>query len=197
MQILIKIILVAMMAITVENTIFTRALGTSTMIIAAKDKKSIVPFGLSITYICTISSALSFLVDKFVLNSWSGFLYMPITYVLIIGFVYIITLLVLWKFAYKLFVSAKKFVHISSFNCAVLGVLFLNNLKSDSFFDYISFGFGTGIGFFIAVFLVSISYEKLNSQKVPECFRGFPITMIYIGIISMAFFVLMGGIPKI
>lgn len=197
MDTIIKIIMVALIAITVENTIFTRALGTSTMLVAAKDKKSMVPFGLSITYICTVSSALSFFADKFLLNGDSGFLYMPIVYVLIIGFVYIITLLALWKFAFKLFLSAKKFVHISAFNCAVLGVLFLNNMKSDSFFDYITFGLGTGIGFFVATFLVSACYEKLNSSKVPESFRGFPILMIYIGILSMSFFVLMGATPKI
>ena len=195
MDTIINIVIVALMAITIENTIFTRALGTSTLILAAKSKKSIIPFGLSITYICTVSSALSFLADKFLLNKETSFMYKPLVYVIIIGFVYVVALLLLWKFAYSLFISVKKFVHISAFNCAVLGALFLNSIKSHSFLGYISFGLGTGI--FIATFLLSACYEKLNSDKVSDSFRGFPATMIYIGILSMAFFALTGSIPKI
>jgi len=197
MDLFVKIIMVALTASIFENTIFTKAFGTSTMLLAAKSKKGIIPFGLSITYICTVSSVLSFFVDKFFAKDDASILFMPLAYVGIIGFVYIITLLALWKFAYKLFVSARKFVHISAFNCAVLSALFLNNIKSDSFSDYLSFGFGTGLGFFIASLLVSACYGKLNSPKVPENFRGFPISMIYIGIISMAFFVLIGNTPII
>jgi electron transport complex protein RnfA len=197
MELFFSTLIVALTAIVFENTIFTRAIGTSTMLIAAKNKKEIIPFGLSITYICMVSSALSFFADKFLLPNDSSELYMPFIYVLIIGFVYIVTLLIMWKWAYNLFVRIKKFVHMSAFNCAVLGALFLNRYESNSFLGYIVFGLGTGIGFFLASYLVSVSYEKLNSPKVPKAFRGFPITMIYIGIISMVFFVLTGNMPKI
>ncbi len=197
MELFMKILFVALTAIVFENTIFTRAIGTSTMLIAAKNKKELIPFGLSITYICTVSSVLTYFADKYLLSSEASVLYMPLVYVSIIGIVYIITLLSMWKWAYNLFIKIKKFVHLSAFNCAVLGTLFLNRYESDSFLGYIIFGLGTGIGFFFASYLVSVSYEKLNSPKVPQAFRGFPITMIYIGIISMAFFVLTDTMPKI
>ena len=125
MEIILKTLIVAMTAIVFENTIFTRAIGTSTMLLAAKKKEDMIPFGLSITYICTISSALSFFADKFLVEETTKVLYMPLIYVGIIGFVYIITLLALWKWAYSLFVRIKKFVHMSAFICAVLGALFL------------------------------------------------------------------------
>ena len=197
MNTFIEMLMVALTAIILENTIFTRALGTSTVLVAAKNKKEIVPFGLSITYICTLSSTLSFVADKFLLNRSNSVLFMPLVYVLIIGFVYIVALLALWKWAYEIFLKVKKFVHLSAFNCAVLGALFLNQLESDNFLGYIIFGLGTGIGFFVASYLVAVSYEKLNSPEVPQVFRGFPATMIYIGIISMVFFVLTGTVPKI
>lgn len=133
MELFFSTLIVALTAIVFENTIFTRAIGTSTMLIAAKNKKEIIPFGLSITYICTVSSALSFFADKFFLPNDSSELYMPFIYVLIIGFVYIVTLLIMWKWAYNLFVRIKKFVHMSAFNCAVLGALFLNRYESNSF----------------------------------------------------------------
>ena len=197
METLMNMIIIALTAIIFENTIFTRAIGTSTIIIGAKNKKEIVPFGLSITYICTASSTLSFFADKFLLNKDSSVLIMPFVYVLIIGFVYITSLLIMWKWAYELFLKVKKFVHFSAFNCAVLGTLFLNRMESDTFLGYIIFGFCTGIGFFLASYLVAVSYEKLYSKAVPQAFRGFPATMIYIGILSMVFFAISSNVPKI
>lgn len=198
METFINTMLVAMTAIFLENTIFTRAIGTSTMLLAAKNKSGIVPFGLSITYICTVSSLLTYFADKLLLHKENSILFMPIVYVLIIGFVYLVTLLIMWKWMYNLFMKIKKFIHISAFNCAVLGCLFLNSMESHTITGYLIFGLFTGFGFFLASFLVSVSYEKLNSPNMPKAFRGFPGTMIYIGILSMAFFALNGfAIPKI
>lgn len=187
-----QVITVSFMAMFVENTIFARALGTSTMLIAAKNKNQFFGFGISITYITCITSAISYFADKIFLKSDSSYMYMPIVYVVIVGLVYILTLLVLWKFANKIFLSMKKFVHISSFNCAVLGALFLNSKNSDSFLGYVGFGLGTGIGFMIATYLLSVAYDKLYADDVPDSFRGYPLIMVYIGILSMAFYGLVG-----
>ena len=43
-----------------------------------------------------------------------------------------------------------------------------------------AFGLGTGIGFILASYLISIGYDRLNSDKIPPAFRGFPITLIYV-----------------
>lgn len=192
MDTIIKVLIIALTATVVENTIFSKALGTSTMLIVAKNKKQIFGFGVCMIYICTISSALTYFVDKLFLNNESSFLYMPLLYVIIIGFVYIVTLLALWKWAYKLFKEVKKFVHISAFNFAVLGALFLNSTVNDTFIEYVGFGLGTGFGFLLATYLVSVSFDKLTSENVPESFKGFPIMLIFVGIISMAFYALGG-----
>lgn len=195
MDTLIKIIMVALSAVFVQNIVFTKALGTSIVLIVTKDKKSIIPFGISITYFCVLSSAVTYFVDKLLKDIENNFLYYPVIYVIVIGLIYIITLLVMWKFFYDLFMKTKVFMHLSAFNCAVLGVLFINKLNEFSFMECIVFGFFTGVGFFIATFIVSACHNKLTSEKVPESFRGFPATMLYIGIISMAFFALVSKGP--
>lgn len=188
----VQVVMVSFIAIFIENTIFARALGTSTMLIAAKNETQLMGFGICITYISAVSSALSYLADKFLLKNENSELYMPLVYVAIIAVVYIVTLLILWRVAYKLFRSMKKFVHISAFNCAVLGALFLNSQHCSTIFEYLGFGIGTGLGFMMAAYFLSIVYEKLYSEEVPASFRGFPLIMIYIGIISMALYGLIG-----
>lgn len=188
----VSIVIGSFIAIFIENTIFSHALGTSTMIIAAKNKKQFIGFGICITYITTISSAISYFADKLFLNYESSYMYMPIVYVIIIAIVYILTLLLLWKFAYSFFLSMKKYIHISAFNCAVLGALFLGSQNTNTLLGYIGFGFGTGIGFMFATYLLSMVFDKLYSTDTPATFRGYPILLIYIGILSMAFYGLVG-----
>ena len=53
-------------------------------------------------------------------------------------------------------------------------------------------GVGTGIGFTLASYTVRIAFEHLSSNAVPESFRGFPITLIYIGLVSLALYGVIG-----
>lgn len=185
-------VMFAFVAIFAENIIFSRGLGTSTMLLAAKNNRQFLGLGLCITYICTASSMLSYIADKLFLSNETSYMYMPIIYIIIIGGVYILTLLVMWKWAYVIFVKMKKFVHFSVFNCAVLGSLLLNAKRNSTFLEYTAFGLCTGIGFMVATYLLSIVYERLNSDSIPDSFRGYPIILVYIGILSMAFFGLVG-----
>ena len=162
MDTLIKMIMVALSAVFVQNIVFTKSLGTSTLLMVTKDKKSILPFGISISYFCVMSSAVTYFVDKLLKDVEDNFLYYAVSYVIVIGLIYIITLLVMWKFFYDLFLKTKVFMHLSAFNCAVLGVLFINKLNEFSFIECIVFGLFTGVGFFIATFIVSVAYDKLG-----------------------------------
>lgn len=56
------------------------------------------------------------------------------------------------------------------------------------FSDYVMMGFKLGIGFLVASYVLKIANVKLDSEEVPKSFRGYPILMIYIGIISMALY---------
>ena len=53
-----------------------------------------------------------------------------------------------------------------------------------------SFGLEAGVGFIIASLFLAAAFRKLNSEKVPASFRGYPAMLIYLGIISMAVYAL-------
>ena len=192
MEILSRIISVALIAIFAENIIFSRGIGVSSMFAASKNKSELFGFGVIITFITTVSSIIAYFIGLKPGENDSSYIYMPLIYVLIIGVVYIITLLVVWRVAHKLFLEIKKFVHLSAFNCAVLGALFIHYYTKSTLLEYIGFGLGTGIGFILATYLLSIGYKKLNSNAIPDAFKGFPVMMIYVGILSMAFYGISG-----
>lgn len=187
-----NILLTAFTAILVENTIFYCAMGTSTLIIVAKRRKNLLGFCVGVTYITAVISVLTFFSDRIFNPNDVNSLYMPIVYTVILGFVYIITLLCMWRFFPKLFSRMRKYVHVSVYNCAVLGSMFLISKYCETLGEYFLHGLGIGLGYVLAVYLTAVVYDRLYSEKSPFAFRGYPLLMIYIGIISMAFWGLSG-----
>ena len=182
----------AMLAMFVENAIFSRALGTSVAFYASRKKESIIGLGLGITYVTVLSSFVTFWFDAW-LYSWEYYyVMMPLIYTLVVSIIYTASLLIIWRFLPKLFRNIKKYVHLSVFNAAVLGALFLNTVYHTNILQYIAFGIGISAGFFVAVFFLHIANERLNSPLIPEAFRGMPIMMVFVGIMSLAFYALTG-----
>lgn len=182
----------AMLAMFVENAIFSRALGTSVAFYASRRKESIIGLGLGITYVTVVSSFITYWIDLLLADFEYFYVIMPLIYTVIISIVYTGSLLLIWRFMPKVFKGIKKYVHLSVFNAAVLGALFLNTTYHGDLVAYMGFGVGISAGFFIAVFFLHIANERLNSPLIPEAFRGMPIMMVFIGIMSLAFYALTG-----
>ncbi len=186
----------ALIAMFLENTIFTRALGTSSILLMLRKKFNIFLFGTIMTAITLVSSLVVTVISPMVDRMTYERYFLPLIYVLIIGAVYILALIFCAKFLKRRMFEIRPLIHMSAFNCAVLGALLLSTNSSipriSSVAGILGFGLGSGIGFTLAAYLISLAYDKLNSEKIPKAFRGFPITMLYVGILSLAFYGLVG-----
>ena len=191
-----KIVATAMVSIFVQNAIFERALGAHVVIYASRKNSHVVGFTIGMTAMTTVASIISYFLDGLLLPLELGYLFMPLVYVTVISILYVLALLFLWRLFPDTFAMIKKHAHLAIVNCTVLGALFLNSAYGSDIWSYIGYGFGTGIGFFLACFMLNIAHEKLDSDKIPRAFRGYPIMLIYIGIVSMGFYVLVGYTAK-
>ncbi len=192
MELLTEFITTAMAAMFVENAIFSRALGTSVAFYASRNTGNMVGLGLGILYVTTVSSFITYWIDLLLYEQSWYWIVMPLIYAVIISIVYTGSLLLIWRFMPNLFKKIKKYVHLSVFNAAVLGALFLNEVYHASLVGYLGFGIGLAVGFMIAVFFLHIANDRLNSPLVPAAFRGMPVMMVFIGILSLAFYALTG-----
>lgn len=172
------------------NLILTQALGTSTLFIAAENRGNLVRTACIITIFTTAGSSAVYLINRYTRLEDTRF--DLLSYVLAVGVLYILLLTLSYFINRKSFEKTKKYIHISAFNCAVLGTLFTitesEKISGEkfAFSDYIFRGLEAGIGFIIAAFILTAAYDRLNSSKVPSSFRGFPAMLVYLGIISMA-----------
>ncbi len=182
-------------ALLAANLILTQALGTSTMFIAASGRKNLVRTACVITLFTTVASAFTYFVDVYMPDSVRVYATL-ICYTLIIGVLYALFLTVLYLFGREKFEAYKKYIHISAFNCAVMGTLFTISGRAAAdpslrnTVTYFLNGLEAGVGFIIASLFLAAAFRKLNSEKVPASFRGYPAMLIYLGIISMAVYAL-------
>lgn len=197
MQFLISFFTAAMAAIFIENTIFTRALGTSRMLMVVKSPKTMLKFGVLLTFITTVSGFLGW-VANLIIHPLSIKLYIePLVYVIVLVVVYILTSIVLYFVFPKIYRKLSEILLLAVFNCAALGAILLpahNSLLSveASLASNLGFAFGTGIAFFLATLLVFEGTRKMKGNHIPKAFRGLPATLIYIGLLSLAFYGLIG-----
>ncbi len=187
-----NVLTASLVAIFMQNSIFERALGINVLLYASRKREHLLGFFAAITYTTTISSAIIWNFDRLLSGNEYYSVFMPILYVAVVSVLYILTLVVIWRFFPGFFRNIRKYVHLSVFNCSVIGALFLCSLQGSDIFTYIGYGFGTGIGFLLAAYLLYIAADRLNSPLVPAAFRGFPIMLVYVGILSLALYAFTG-----
>lgn len=180
-------------ALLAENFVFARALGVSTMIMAAKNKRNLPGICLGVLYFTLTASWAAWLLSHRAADIQKPFV--PLTYVLTIGLIYLITLLLAFIFFKGRFGRIKKYVHISAFNSVIMGTIFLSMNSCTALYEYLLFGLCSGVGF-AAAYMLSGVYGQLYSKDVPSVFRGYPAVMIFTGIIAMALYGILGHIPS-
>lgn len=184
-----------LIALIAANLILTQALGISTIFIAAQSKKNLVLTACTITIFTMTGSAAAYFIDRTVPQEYNESLTL-LFYTLSIGIIYVVLLSVLYFISREKFDRLRKYIHLSAYNCAVMGTLFTINSKASadsslmSLSSYLAEGLYAGLGFILAAFILTAAYRRLNSSKVPASFRGFPSMLVYLGIISMAVYAL-------
>ena len=122
-------------ALLAENFVFARALGVSTMIMAAKNKRNLPGICLGVLYFTLTASWAAWLLSHRAADIQKPFV--PLTYVLTIGLIYLITLLLAFIFFKGRFGRIKKYVHISAFNSVIMGTIFLSASGCTAFGEYL------------------------------------------------------------
>ncbi len=181
-----RMLTAALLGIFIENAAFEHALGVNVLLYTARRKENLVGIFIGVIYVTTLTSMVTCLTDRY-FSAWEYYnILMPFIYIFIMSAIYLLTLLAVWRFLPSLFKKARRYVHLSVFNCAVLGALFIQSNIGGTFASYVGYGLGTGLGFLLAGYLLGAASDRLNSDAVPASFRGMPITLIYVGVISLA-----------
>ncbi|OHD78679.1 MAG: NADH:ubiquinone reductase (Na(+)-transporting) subunit E [Spirochaetes bacterium RIFOXYC1_FULL_54_7] len=174
-------------SIFTSNILLTNFLGMCSFISISKDWKSSFGLGMAVTVVLTITAAVSWLVLRFVLVPF-GMEYLSfIIFIIVIAAVVQILEMVIDRASPALYLSLGIFLPLITVNCAILGAILFMQIRSYNFIQAITFGAGSGLGWWLAIMLLAAIRERTEKNPVPAGLKGPGITMITIGFMAMAF----------
>ena len=180
-----NLILIMVSAAFVNNVVLSQFLGLCPFLGVSKRIKTSTGMGGAVIAVITISSAICGLLYQFVLVP------LDLTYLNTIVFILVIASLVQFLEMYikkaKLYESLGVYLPLITTNCAVLGAVLSNVQNSYNFIESVASGFGTSVGFAVALLLMASIRERIEGNDIPKSFRGMPIVLITAGLMSIAF----------
>lgn len=173
--------------VLVNNFVLVKFLGLCPFMGVSSKLESAIGMSMATTFVLTIASLCSFLVNEFLLVPLNLEYLRTLSFILVIAFVVQFTEMVVRSTSPALYKMLGIFLPLITTNCAVLGVALLNTNEAHTFVDSIVYGFGAAAGFSLVLILFSAMRERLAASDVPVPFKGASIAMITAGLMSLAF----------
>ena len=179
----------AVLAIFAQNAIFTRGLGVSRLVQLVGDKRtSSWWFALMLCITQVLVAPLAFYAGRLLAPLPNRAQLRPVVYLACIAVVCLFELVVLKLAKGPRSGQLIRILPIAAVNSGVLGTVLVERTQSFTLEQSIGFGLGSGLGYLLAVMLVTEAQNRLRSRAIPGAFRGLPITLIYIGVLALAIY---------
>jgi len=194
----------AVNSIFVKNILLAYFLGMCSFLAMSKKISTAVGLGLAVIFVLTITAPVNWLINEFILNegalSWLGdeFKEVDLGFMTYIFFIAVIAAMVqiiemvVERFTPALYAALGIFLPLITVNCSVLGVSLFMVEREYSLAETTVFGFFSGVGWFLAIVLISAIRKKIQYSDVPPALRGLGITMIIAGLMAMSFMIFSG-----
>ena len=174
-------------AILVNNFIFSQFLGCCPFLGVSKKVDTAVGMGIAVTFVMGLASAVSFLVNNYVLIPLGLGYMQTVAFILVIASLVQFIEMFLQKSMPSLYTALGVYLPLITTNCAVLGVVLLNVQNNYNFISSVVYGITGGLGFLLAIVLFASIRERLVFADYPKCWDGFPIALITAGLMALAF----------
>jgi Na+-transporting NADH:ubiquinone oxidoreductase subunit E len=192
-------------SIFIENMIFAYFLGMCSYLAVSKTVKTAVGLGAAVIFVLAITVPINFLLDQYLLRpgalQWISAEYadVDLSFLSFIMFIAVIASMVqlvemiVEKFAPALYGALGIFLPLIAVNCAILGgSLFMQQKDFSAVSEALTYGLGSGIGWFLAIIAIAAIREKIAYSNVPAPLKGLGITFIITGLMAIGFMSFMG-----
>lgn len=182
-----NVILVFIAAAITNNFVLTYFLGICPFIGVSKKLSSAMGMGLATTFVMTLAATATWLINHFILIRFGLPFLQYILFILVIASLVQIVEMFIRKTSPALFRALGIYLPLITTNCAILGLALFASLRQYQFLESVVYGFGAGIGFTIALLIMSGIREELEFADLPESVKGAAITLVIAGMLALAF----------
>lgn len=182
-----NIFLIFIGAVLVNNFVLSRFLGICPFLGVSKKVETALGMGIAVTFVMALASAATYMVYNYVLKALGIEYLYNIAFILIIAALVQLVEMFMKKSSPSLYQALGVYLPLITTNCAVLGVTVLNKDNNYNFIVSVVNGVGAAIGFALIIVLFAGIRERLERNKIPKAFEGFPIALVTAGLMSIAF----------
>ncbi len=181
-------------AIFVNNIVLAQYLGNCPFIGTSKKIPVAMGMGGAVVFVATMAASITWLVQKYLLDPFGLQYLQTLTFILVIAALVQFVEMFLKKAIQPLYKALGIFLPLITTNCAVMGIAIICQRNEYSFLKTVAFSFFSGLGFLLALVVLSSIREKIEVSRVPKALKGTPIALIMAGLMSLAFFAFKGMI---
>ena len=174
-------------AIFINNIVLAQFLGICPFLGVSKRISSAVGMGMAVTFVITIATTVTWLLQYFVLTPLGLEFLQTIAFILVIAFLVQLLEIVMKKTVPAMYQALGVFLPLITTNCAVLGVAILVVQKGFNLMESITYGVATSIGFTLALWIFAGIREQLELSASPRAMRGTPLALLCAGLLALAF----------
>ena len=187
-------------SVFIDNMIFAFYLGMCSYLAVSKNVKTALGLGIAVTFVLTCTLPINYLLENYISKegalTWlsPSFATVDLSFLSFILFIAVIASftqlveMVVERYAPTLYASLGIFLPLIAVNCAILGgSLFMQQREFVDLGQATVYGFGSGIGWLVAILGMAAIREKLQFSNIPKPLRGFGIALIVTGLMGMAF----------
>lgn len=182
-----ELIAIFISAVLVQNFVLYYFLGICPFLGVSKKIDSALSMGLAVTFVMSITAVVSWLINNLILIPYNlGYLQI-VSFILVIASLVQLVEMFIRKISPPLYQALGIYLPLITTNCAIMGLALIAALNGYGFVETVIFGFGSGIGFTLAIVLMAGIREQLDLSDVPEPLKGAGIALIVAGIMALAF----------
>jgi len=191
-------------SIFIDNMVFSLFLGMCSYLAVSKKVSTAMGLGLAVVFVLTITVPVNWAIREYVLKegalTWlsADFASVDLSFLQFIMFIAVIAAMVqlvemvIEKFSPSLYGSLGIFLPLIAVNCAILGASLFMVQREHNFAESVVYGFGSGIGWWLAIIALAAIRERLKYSHVPKGLRGLGITMLITGLMGLGFLSFIG-----
>lgn len=160
-----ELMIILIGAALVNNVVLSQFLGLCPFLGVSKKIETAAGMGAAVIFVITISSFIASLIYKFILQPLHLEYLQTIVFILVIAALVQFVEIILKKMSPGLYQALGVYLPLITTNCAVLGVALLNVQKDYGVLESVVNGFGTAIGFTIAIVIMAGIRERIEGHS--------------------------------
>lgn len=180
-------IILIVSAILVNNVVLAQFLGVCPFLGVSTKIDTSVGMGMAVVFVMSLANLATYFIYNYLLVPFEIEFMQTITFIFVIAFLVQVVEIILKKSVPALYQALGIYLPLITTNCAVLGTAILAVQKNLNLVSSVLYAASIAVGFTLALVLLAGIREQIALADTPKGMKGFPITLITAGLLSLAF----------